>query len=97
MNQKQLIMTKVTRATENNNFESFRQHIVGQCQTVNTKIEDQSKETHFKIDSNHETFIQLLSKANAKAQGALEKAESNKFDTKNVKQELSTITKCIIR
>ena len=90
-------MTKVARATENNNFGSLRQHIVGQCQTVNTKIEDQSKETHNKKDSNHETFIHLLSKADAKAQEAVKKAESNKFDTKNVKQELSTKTKCIIR
>ena len=38
-----------------------------------TKIEDQSKQTNGKIDSNHETLIQLLSKADAKAQKALEK------------------------
>ena len=84
-------MTKASRATENNDFESLRQLILEQCQTINTKIEDPSKETNNKIDSNHETFIQLLSKADAKAQEALEKDESNEFDIKNIKDELNTI------
>ena len=84
-------MTKATRATENNNFESVRQLILEQCQTINTKIEDQSKQTNNKIDSNHETLIQLLSKADAKGQEALDKAESNEFDSKNIKDELNTI------
>ena len=84
-------MTKATRATENNNFELLRQLILDQCQPINTKIEDQPKQTNNKIDSNHETLIQLLSKADAKAQEALEKAESNEFDIKNIKDELNTI------
>ena len=84
-------MTKATRATENNNFESLRQLILEQCQTINTKIEDQSKQTNNKIDSNHETLIQLLSKADAKAQEVLEKAEPNEFDIKNIKDELNLI------
>ena len=83
-------MTKATRATENNNFKSLCQLILEQCQTINTKIEDQSKQTNNKIDSNHETLIQLLSKADAKAQEVLEKAESNEFDIKNIKDELNT-------
>ena len=82
-------MTKAT-ATENNNFESLCQLILEQCQMINTKIEDQSKQTNNKIDSNHETFIQLLSKSDAKAQEVLEKAESNEFDIKNIKDELNT-------
>ena len=72
-------MTKATKAaTKNNNFELLCQLFLEQCQTINTKIEDQSKQTNNKIDSNHETLIQLLSKADAKAQEVLEKAESNR-------------------
>ena len=84
-------MTKATRATKNNNFESLRQLILNQCQTINTKTEGQSKQTNNEIDSNHEALIQLLSKAGAKAQEVLEKAESNEFETKNIKDELNTI------
>ena len=84
-------MTKASRATENNNFELLRQLILEQCQAINIKIEDQSKQTNKKIDSNHETFIQLLLKADAKTQEALEKAESNEFDIKDIKDELNTI------
>ena len=84
-------MTKATRATKNNNFESLRQLILNQCQTINNKTEGQSKQTNNEIDSNHEALIQLLSKAGAKAQEVLEKAESNEFDTKNIKDEFSTI------
>ena len=84
-------MTKATRATENNNFESLCQLILEQCQMINTKTEDQSKRNNNKIDSNHQTIIQLFSKADAKAQKALEKAESNEFDIKNIKNELNTI------
>ena len=82
-------MTKAT-ATENNNFESLCQLILEQCQMINTKIENQFKQTNNKIDSNHETLIQLLSKSDAKAQEVLEKAESNEFDIKNIKDELNT-------
>ena len=84
-------MTKATRATKNNNFESLRQLILNQCQTINTKTEGQSKQINNGIDSNHEILIQLLSKAGAKAQEVLEKAESNEFDTKNIKYEFNTI------
>ena len=72
-----------------NNFEC--QLIQEQCQTINTKIEDQSKVTNNKIDPSHETLTQLLSKADAKAQEALGKVESNEFDIRNIKEELNTI------
>ena len=81
-------MTKATRITKNNNFDSLRQLILEQCQTINTKIEDQSKQTNSKIDSNHGTLIQLLSKTDAKAQEVLEKTESNESNIKNIKDEL---------
>ena len=73
-------MTKAARATKNNNFKSLRQLILERCQTINTKIGDQSKQTINKIDSNHEILTQLLSKTDAQAQEALEKADSNEFD-----------------
>ena len=91
MNQQQLILTKAAKAIKNNNFESLHQLSLEQCQIINTKIEDLSKQINNKIDSNHRKLIQLLSKADAKAQKALEKAEYNEFDIKNIKEELNTI------
>lgn len=58
---------------------------------INTKTEDHSKETNNKVDSNHETTIQQLSKADANAEEALEKDWSKDFDNKNIKEELNTM------
>ena len=84
-------MTKAATATENNKFEFLCQLILEECQMINTKTEDHSKETNNKVDSNHETTIQQLSKADANAEEALEKDWSKDFDDKNIKEELNTM------
>ena len=58
---------------------------------INTKTEDHSKETNNKVDSNRETTIQQLSKADANAEEALEKDWSKEFDNKNIKEEFNTM------
>ena len=80
-------MTKVARATKNNDFESLCQLILEECQMINNKIEDHSQETNNKVDSNHEIIIQQL----WKVEEALEKIWFNEFDIKNIKEELNII------
>ena len=84
-------MTKAARATENNNFEFLCQLILEECQMINTKTEDHSKETNNKVDLNHETIIQQRSKADANAEEALEEDWSKDFDNKNIKEEHNTM------
>lgn len=84
-------MTKAVRATENNKFEFLCQLILEECQMINTKTEDHSKERNNKVHSNHEPIIQQLSKADANAEEALEKDWSKEFDNKNIKEELNTM------